>query len=34
MSRIKGVQDNEAGFVTRRVVDVVFAQWHGPDWQP
>ena len=22
------------GFVTRRVVDVVFAQWHGPDWRP
>jgi predicted GNAT family acetyltransferase len=22
------------GFVVRRSVDVVFAQWHGPDWQP
>jgi ribosomal protein S18 acetylase RimI-like enzyme len=22
------------GFVQRRIVDVVFAQWHGPDWRP
>ena len=22
------------GFVVRRSVDVVFAQWHGPDWRP
>lgn len=22
------------GFVVRRKVEVVFAQWHGPDWQP
>ena len=22
------------GFVVRRKVDVVFAQWHGPNWQP
>jgi predicted GNAT family acetyltransferase len=22
------------GFVIRRSVDVVFAQWHGPDWKP
>jgi ribosomal protein S18 acetylase RimI-like enzyme len=22
------------GFVTRREVEVVFVQWHGPDWRP
>lgn len=22
------------GFVVRRTVDVVFAEWHGPDWRP
>jgi predicted GNAT family acetyltransferase len=22
------------GFTQRRMVDVVFAQWHGPDWRP
>lgn len=22
------------GFTVRRSVDVVFAQWHGPDWRP
>lgn len=22
------------GFIVRRRVDVAFAQWHGPDWQP
>lgn len=25
---------SKLGFVVRRKVEVVFAQWHGPDWRP